>query len=394
MFRGRLPRPPAIGVDAAIVAALVIAAQFEVWVTGNGMHGSLVLNAIWLPATALPLLWRRRAPVATLVAVVAIVVVGQRGLYGWTLQAPIEPWLALLVAVYSVALYESGRRQTVALAGCGAFVFAFDLIASINGAQAGDTWPSWIFYGLAVILGRGLRRRQRLAAALEERTVELEHEREQKARVAVIEERARIARELHDVIAHTVSVIVVQASVERRSLGDERPETQRTLEEIERAGRESLVELRRLLGVLRHTNDVPALAPQPGLGALDALVKQVRAAGVGIDVHIEGDPVKLPAGLDLAAYRVIQEALTNTIKHAHAQRADVTVRYRQRELALDVVDDGRANGNSAAAVAGGGQGLVGMRERAELYGGELRAGRRASGGFAVHARFPLDGAAP
>jgi signal transduction histidine kinase len=394
MFRGRLPRPPAIGVDAAIVAALVIAAQFEVWVTGNGMHGSLVLNAIWLPATALPLLWRRRAPVATLVAVVAIVVVGQRGLYGWTLQAPIEPWLALLVAVYSVALYESGRRQTVALAGCGAFVFAFDLIASINGAQAGDTWPSWIFYGLAVILGRGLRRRQRLAAALEERTVELEHEREQKARVAVMEERARIARELHDVIAHTVSVIVVQASVERRSLGDERPETQRTLEEIERAGRESLVELRRLLGVLRHTDDVPALAPQPGLGALDALVKQVRAAGVGIDVHIEGDPVKLPAGLDLAAYRVIQEALTNTIKHAHAQRADVTVRYRQHELALDVVDDGRANGNSAAAVAGGGQGLVGMRERADLYGGELRAGRRASGGFAVHARFPLDGAAP
>jgi signal transduction histidine kinase len=394
MLRARLPRLPAIGVDVAIVAALVILGQFEVWVTRDGMHGPLWLNAIWLPATALPLLWRRRAPSATLVAVVLIVMVGQRGLYSWTEQAPIEPWLALLVAIYSVALYDSDRRQTVTLAAGAAFVFAFDLIASINGAQAGNTWPSWIFYGLAVILGRGLRRRQRLAAALEERTVELEHEREQKARIAVIEERARIARELHDVIAHTVSVIVVQASVERRALGDERPETRRTLEEIERAGRESLVELRRLLGVLRRTDDVPALAPQPGLAALDGLVDQVRAAGVGIKVHIEGDPVKLPAGLDLAAYRVIQEALTNTLKHAHAWQADVTVRYRQRELALDVVDDGSSNGNGAAPVAGSGQGLVGMRERAELYGGELRAGRRAAGGFAVHARFPLDGAAP
>jgi signal transduction histidine kinase len=257
-------------------------------------------------------------------------------------------------------------------------------------------WPAWAFYGLALALGRGLRRRQRLTAALEERTVQLEHEREQKARVAVVEERARIARELHDVIAHNVSGIVIQASVERRALDTERPDTQKALEDIENAARDSLVELRRLLGVLRRTDDEPALAPQPGLAALDGLVDHVREAGVAVDVRVEGEPVKLSAGLDLAAFRVVQEALTNTLKHAHASHAEVTLRYRPRELILDVVDDGRANGNGSvrlAAVPGGGHGLVGMRERTELYGGELHAGRQPAGGFTVQARFPLDPAA-
>lgn len=392
MSRARLPRVPAV--DTVLVAALLVLGQVDVWIADPAaLRGPQVANAIWVAAVVVPLLWRRRAAVAVFVCTAVLSGAGLAILFGTEHQGPIEPWLALLVALYSLAAYETPRRAAIAVAVVAPFMFAYSVASQVDGQQPGNVWPAWGFYVLAFVLGHGLRRRQRLTAALEERTVQLEHEREQKARVAVIDERARIARELHDVIAHNVSVIVVQASVERRSVGDERPETQKTLEDIEHAARDSLVELRRLLGVLRHNDDVPALAPQPGLGALDALVDQVREAGLRVDVSVEGDPVRLPAGLDLAAYRVLQEALTNTLKHAHASRADVTVRYRPREVALEVVDDGRSNGSAGGTVPGAGQGLVGMRERAELYGGELRTGRRAGGGYAVHARFPLEPAA-
>jgi signal transduction histidine kinase len=366
---------------------LVVVGQLDLWLQGDGFRGPRAANALFLVASALPLLWRRRAPLTVFAAVFAVVFAGMHALYGLVHQPPVEPWLALIVAVYTLAAYESGRRLWLTLAVAGAATLASDVAAAVEDAPSGETWPPWLFYALAVILGRGLHRRRGLTAALQERTVELAAEREEKARLAVIEERARIARELHDVIAHTLSVVVLKAAVQRRALGDDRPETGRALAEIEEAGRESLVELRRLLGVLRRPSDPAAPEPQPGLAALDGLFAQVRDAGLELDVAVEGEAVRLPPGLDLAAYRVVQEALTNAIKHAGAGRVVVSVRYRGRELALDVVDDGRGHGNGT--IPGAGQGLIGMRERVELYGGELRTGRRPGSGFEVSARFPL-----
>jgi signal transduction histidine kinase len=313
---------------------------------------------------------------------------GRLALYGVDHQPPIEPWLALLVATFSLAAYADGRAARVAAAVAGAAVLAADIAAQAGGAEPGDVWPSWIFYGLAAVLGRGTWRRRRLTDALAERTVELELERDETARMAVLEERARVARELHDVIAHSVSVMVVQAAVERRTLAPGQAGTSEVLHQIERTGREALVELRRLLGVLRRSDDLPARAPQPGLGQLDALVAQVREAGLPVAVRVEGDRPNVPAGVDLSAYRIVQEALTNTLKHAGAQRAEVVLRYGERELSLEVLDDGREHANELAA-AGGGHGLAGMRERASLYGGELAARPRADApGWHVHARLP------
>jgi signal transduction histidine kinase len=203
----------------------------------------------------------------------------------------------------------------------------------------------------------------------------------------VAEERARIARELHDVVAHSISVMVVQAGAERRALRDDRAETREVLETIETTGRQTLAEMRRLLGMLRRSDDEIELAPQPGMEHVDALVDQVREAGLPVTLDVEGRRVPLPAGVDLSAYRIVQEALTNALKHAGPASARVTVRYGDGELELDIVDDGAGavNGN------GGGHGLIGMRERVTMFGGDLDAGARREGGYAVRARLPIAG---
>jgi signal transduction histidine kinase len=210
-----------------------------------------------------------------------------------------------------------------------------------------------------------------------------ERERDVAAREAVVEERARIARELHDVIAHNVSMMVVQAGAERRVV----PEgtTHEVLETVEQIGRNALTEMRRLVGMLRGGAD-DALAPQPGLDDLPLLAEQVREAGLPVDLYVEGEPRDLPAGIELSAFRIVQEALTNALKHAGDARAEVRVRYAPDSLELEIVDDGR----SATTVAStGGHGLVGIRERVALYGGRLDAGRRATGGFAVRVLLPI-----
>jgi signal transduction histidine kinase len=209
-----------------------------------------------------------------------------------------------------------------------------------------------------------------------------QRERDVAARQAVADERARIARELHDVVAHSVSVMVVQAQAGPRLIAD--PEGARgAFRAIEQSGREALVELRRLLGVLRATGPA-ADAPQPGLGSLQSLVDQVREAGLRVDLRVEGDPVQLPAGVDLSAYRIVQEALTNTIKHAGAAEAEVLVRYGAGALDLEIVD----NGSGPAANGHQGHGLIGIRERVALFGGEMQAGARDGHGYAVRARLP------
>jgi signal transduction histidine kinase len=242
-------------------------------------------------------------------------------------------------------------------------------------------------FRLAGLIGRDLRRRRREIALLRDRASRLEREREERAATAVVQERGRIARELHDVVAHGVSVMVVQAQAGPRLLGDAEL-ARAAFRSIEASGREALVELRRLLGILRTGDEQLAIGPQPGLDSLDSLVEQVREAGLPVVLTIEGEQAPLPPGVDLSAYRIVQEALTNSLKHAGRAEAEIVIRYTASALELRIADNGApppANGN------GTGHGLVGMRERVALYGGSLETGVVEQGGYEVRARLPLTG---
>jgi signal transduction histidine kinase len=221
----------------------------------------------------------------------------------------------------------------------------------------------------------------------DELQVRLEAARTAAAERAVAEERARIARELHDVIAHSVSVMTVQAGAVRRLLRPEQDRERLALEAIESTGREALTEMRRLVGLLRRQGSVPDFSPQPSMRAVDVLVGTIHEAGLPVDLTVEGEPTELAPGVDLAAYRVIQEALTNALKYAGPARAWVTVRWREAELELEIANDGR----SEAGGDGSGHGLVGLRERVALVGGSIDSGPRDGGGFVVTARLPHGG---
>jgi signal transduction histidine kinase len=258
----------------------------------------------------------------------------------------------------------------------------------LRGEQLGNQLPFAVIMVVAWLIGKGTQRYRDLTTSLRAQAIQLEQEREERARLAVALERARIARELHDVIAHSVSVMVVQAAAERKVLGQERQETRDVLDMIERTGRQALVELRRMLGVLRKTDDPLLLAPQPRLADLDSLLDQVREAGLPVVLRVEGSRVPLPAGVELSAYRIVQEALTNTLKHAGRAHAEVTLRYLADSLELDVLND--SGDSSARPASNGGHGLAGMRERVAMLGGSLHAGPRQSGGFLVAASLPLE----
>ncbi len=312
-------------------------------------------------AATLPLLMRRRFPLHVLAAVLAAAL-ALHELYGW--WEPVAVWFAVL----TVATLRSRRVALVA----GAATVATFLADGIHhpGWLAGRT----VSVALALLLGDTVKSRREFLAA----------ERAKSARRAVEDEQARIARELHDVIAHNVSVMVVQAAA-ANDVFDSRPEQAReSLEAIERTGRAALAELRRLLGVVREPAS-PALAPQPGLTGLELLVDGVRAAGLPVALHVDGELGDLPAGLGLSAYRIVQEALTNTLKHAEASRAEVGIRRTARSVELEILDDGLGAGPGDGA----GQGLIGMRERASLVGGDVDAGPLPSGGYRVRASLPL-----
>ena len=238
-----------------------------------------------------------------------------------------------------------------------------------------------------LIARRAVRERQLLAETLAARAELLEHEQETRASAAVGEERARIARELHDLVAHHVSVMVIQAGAERHTLSDDQASTREALIAIEQSGRQALAEARRLLGMLRQRDAHEELEPQPRLAHIGLLVEQVQRAGLPVTLTIEGDRVVLPAGLDLCAYRIVQESLTNTLKHAGPARVEVVVRYAPHALAVEVRDDGLDASDPDGG--GDGHGLIGMHERVALYGGELHAGPRHGGGFEVRASLPL-----
>ena len=249
--------------------------------------------------------------------------------------------------------------------------------------------PSNLFLIAGWLIGRYLRARRSVTDRLQQETMRLAEDREARAREAVAEERARIARELHDIVAHTLGTIVLQAAAADARF-DREPERARTaLRTIEATGRQALGEMRRLLGLLREADVEPGRTPQPGMHDITALVEGVRTAGQPVELDVEGEPIPLPPGLGLATYRVVQEALTNVVKHAGGAPARVRLAFGGDALAVSVTDTGCAAG---AADDGAGQGLVGMRERVSIFGGDLFTGRRPDGGFVVEARFPLPGA--
>lgn len=294
-------------------------------------------------------------------------------------------FLAALAAAFLLGMLPD-RRQ--ALIGLAITVIAIMVVVGNEpNRESADILFTPLLFLAVWLAGFGLGRKLEQAQAAQDRAARMELHREAEARAAVAEERARIARELHDVVGHSVSVMTVQASGVRRLLKPDQDREREALLIVEQAGREALAEMRRLVGVLRRPEEAPALAPQPSLQHLDRLIEQARDAGLPVDVLIEGDATELPAGIDLTAYRLVQEALTNAIKHAKATRAEVVVRYGPDTLELLVSDDGR--GSSDASSDGGGHGLVGMRERVAVYGGELAAGARPEGGYALHARLPL-----
>jgi signal transduction histidine kinase len=372
--------------DRLIALSLIALGAIEVWVEQDQVAGSRGVNTVFLLLVTVPLAWRRRRPLAVL----AVVTLGG---IGWNYllylpgqhQPPLTPFLTFLVALFTASAAAAPGSKAV-----GALTAAW--IASMlpplltGGDSADNILPAWIFAGFVWALGRVVYRQRALAGALAERAAQLEAEREEKARLAVALERARIARELHDVVTHNVSVIVVQAGVEGRALGPGGGATREVLRTIEQIGRDTLVELRRLLGVLRRSDDRLALAPPPTLERLEELAEQVREAGLPVVVRLEGDRAPLPAGVELSAYRIVQEALTNSLKHAGAARAEIVISYHPGELEVEVSDDGRGPGSGTRP----GHGLLGMRERVALHRGALETGGRDGGGFRVHARLPLE----
>jgi signal transduction histidine kinase len=351
---------------------VVLALGVGVGYVGRAVHFDRGAGGITLALLqAVPLLVRRRYPLPVLGLVAGATAFE---LVAYSNAIPI----AAAIALYTVAV-QLGRRESLVAGGVASAGVALTALAVGDPGQAlADLFP----FVAAWVAGDNLGTRRAYTRALEERAERLERDQEREAARAVAEEQARIARELHDVIAHNLSVMVVQAAA-ANDVFDSKPEHAReALRTIEATGRGALAELRRLLGAVR--GDGADFAPQPDLAQLDELIDQVRAAGLQVVLRIEGEPRPLPAALELSAYRVVQEALTNTLKHADASRVDVALRYRDDALDVEVRDDGTGDGDGSGA----GHGLIGMRERVGVFGGSLEAGPAPGGGFKVAARFP------
>jgi signal transduction histidine kinase len=352
--------------------------------------GSPALHVVLLLAGAGVLGVRRRFPLLAPTVAIAITT-------GWATvwpahhQGSFETFLLMVFSAYAIGAGNHGIRLRWATAALVAYFAASQIVLIATSGYVGDLIPVIVWmtaaWGIAIAIrsrGEQARRARQLAA-------QLEVSQERRTAEAVELERSRIARELHDVVAHGLSVIVVQAAAERRALAHgtaDAASTDAVLESVERAGREALVDLRRLLGLLRQADEPPSLSPQPSLAELDVLVAPVRGAGIDVEVRIEGQSVPLPAGVDLTAYRIVQESLTNVLKHAHARRVVIVIRHRAGRVEIEVTDDGDAAGREPAA-PGSGNGLLGMRERVSVFGGTMTTGPNPDGGWAVRAQLPV-----
>jgi signal transduction histidine kinase len=375
--RVRLPRLRSFGIDPVkldrvLAIVLVVAGELEAWV-GNLSEQQRLVVAISGPLMAATVAFRRRYPAAAGITAASIANVVA---IAWAPPNVISFGIAWMCSIYALAVWTTPRLFMIGLA----VVAVPPLVAVAVGGDPKGAATFTIVTVVAMVLVR------RVVGDRERRAQMAERERDLVAREAVVEERARIARELHDVIAHHVSMIVLQAGAERRVLDDDANATTReVLETVEQTGRSALTEMRRLLGMLRSDASEP-LTPQPGLDDVPTLVGQLQEAGLPVELQVEGERRELPVGLELSAYRIVQEALTNALKHAGNAKASVSIRYGADSLELEIADDGTG---TRTQVPSGGHGLVGMRERVALYGGRLDAGRRPSGGFAVRVLLPI-----
>jgi signal transduction histidine kinase len=375
--RLRFAVAPWVG-DLALALALSVLALLS----ALGRPGSqLAIQA----AVPLVLVWRRRAPLA-----VACAMGGVLALHDllWGDEVTLAGVAALLIVMYSVAAYEQSLAR--ALAGGVVLGVAANTDLIVGGLGHDAFWPFRLLFLAGVWLaGWVVHHQRRQVGELTDQAVVLAREREERAAAAVAQERARLARELHDVVAHSVSVMVVQAGAAEQVLAGDPERARAPLQSIQATGRQTVVELRRLLGILREGDHELATAPQPSLGQLDGLVADARDAGVAVSALVEGTPRPLPPSIDLSAYRIVQEGLTNVIKHAAHATAQVRVRYLDHALEVQVTDDGPGRPDGPDGESGG-HGLLGVRERVALFGGSFQAGNRAEGGFGLRALLPLD----
>jgi signal transduction histidine kinase len=368
-----------------LIALLAIEGMLEV-VVGRNSPGAPTL---WfaLPAIAVvvsPIFVRRRFPFAApttywlLAAAISFV-------NWWVLPFAHSLFIVGMAVAFLLGNLRNDLKTAIGLAvvGGGAVVVVYE----IPDHSTAELVFIPMEFAISWLAGFAVRERAEKAEAAEVRASHAERERDAAARIAVAEERARIARELHDIVAHAVSVMVLQVGAVRHKLPDAQSADRDALTGVEQAGRTALAEMRRLLAAMRSDGDEAELTPQPGLDGLDSLLEEVGRAGLPVRLHVDGEPFPLPPAIDLSAYRIVQEGLTNALKHARASNADVTVRYRPDELRLEIRDDGIGTATSD----GLGHGLIGMRERVKIYGGEMTAGTANGGGFVLSTRLPLSG---
>ena len=354
-----------------LAALLTVVALLDIWL-GSDVAQHRLPAALIASAITAPIAVRRRWPAFVGTAVPVISAVEHAF---WDPRSIAYP-IATFCALYALAVWTPPRRFVLGLA----LVVIADLAPNV-GSNGGMRYAA----GFAVLEVVVILLVRHVVGDRERRAQLAERERDMVVREAVVDERERIARELHDVIAHHVSMIVLQAGAERRVLGDASGSTREVLETIERSGRGALTEMRRLLGMLRGEENEP-LAPQPGLDDVPTLVGQLREAGVPVELRMDGDRRELPVGIELSAYRIVQEALTNALKHGGDARVTVHVYRGAHVLELEIENDGTGTGSR---VSNSGHGLVGIRERVALYGGRLDVGHRQSGGFLVRVRLPI-----
>jgi signal transduction histidine kinase len=372
------------GLDVLIVLAAA-AGVIEVVVEHD--PASAPRSALWFAVSAvvvvvLSLLARQRLPFAA-PAALWLLVAALSFIDGRLVPSVVAVFLAGMAAAILLGSLRDPMQARVGLA----IVLSSALIVVYNAPDrdAGTFVFIPLLFAICWLGGFALRTRLEQAQAAEVRASQAEQERDAAARIAVAEERSRIARELHDIVAHAVSVMVLQVGAVRHRLQETRSEDADALRGVEQAGRTALAEMRRLLGAMRADGDDLELTPQPGLDALDALLTEVGRAGLPVRLHVDGEPLPLTRAIELSAYRIVQEGLTNALKHAHASSADVTLRYTPGELQIEVHDDG----SGVTATNGSGHGLVGVRERVKIYGGEMTAGPVTEGGFVLSTRLPL-----
>jgi signal transduction histidine kinase len=377
-LRERVAALPAVAVDTGLALVLAGIGVWYLWLLDvpdpdtPGFFGPSLTSVALALATTLPVALRRRFPMTVLVIVAVFEI----------LAIPLIPSTSIgaIIAGYTVATY-CPRRKSI---GAFTVVLAGFIVALYHFGQSRYVIEYTAIIIGAWVVGEWQKIRRAYTAELHRRTVQLAQEREQQARLAVAQERVRIARELHDVLAHHVSVMGIQAAAARRIVDHRREDALAALTAIETASRQAIDQLHQLVGLLRRSDETDdrVVAPQPGLEQLPALVAEIREAGLSVELIMEGDQRPLPPTVQLSAYRIIQEALTNTVKHAGPAQAWVRLRYTDTGLELEVLDDGTGPPPTPRP---GGNGLVGMRERVALHGGHLQIGARPEGGFRVHA---------